>query len=111
MAPLAKGLTRLGAAVFVAEDAPAVLALQLCAPPAALWVCALSPRNIDTCRWLVAQPEQSQLRILVVGAHDDADGRSAAFRAGCDDHLSLPISHDELAARWRLHRDVVDRPT
>lgn len=52
--------------------------------------------GIDVCRELRADPLTSQIRIVMLTARSEEDGREAALAAGADDYITKPFSPLEL---------------
>ncbi|KYC41846.1 transcriptional regulator [Scytonema hofmannii PCC 7110] len=65
--------------------------------------------GIDLCQVVRADPRWSQLPILFLSAHNDADTLQRVFTSGADDYVNKPIIESELIARIlnRLERSKI----
>jgi PAS domain S-box-containing protein/putative nucleotidyltransferase with HDIG domain len=57
--------------------------------------------GFEVCRHLRAEPEYSEVPIIMVTALDDRDSRLEGINAGADDFISKPVDRAELRARVR----------
>lgn len=55
----------------------------------------------ETTRRLKADPRTKSIRVLAVTAHQEAEHRLLAWRAGCDEFLSKPVLPQDLVDRIR----------
>lgn len=63
--------------------------------------------GLDICRILRSSARWSDLPILLISEHQGARTRIAAYQAGADDVLNLPLLRAELVARLRVRIDRI----
>lgn len=101
-------LTRAGYETVEASTGPAALELVRRLRPAVLLVDVELPLldGFEVCRELQFEPFRSDLRIVVLTAHDDARARARALEAGADAYLAKPFRTIRLLATIAelLHR-------
>jgi CheY-like chemotaxis protein len=55
------------------------------------------PNGFEVCKMLRADPNYSEIPIVIFSAMDDSESKEAAFAAGANDYLTKPIRMDDLA--------------
>jgi len=121
-------LSTSGCEVVTAADGETALKLALSVPPDLALVDIQMPRmdGLELCRRLKANPTTRFVPVVMVTALDSEDEKINSFEAGADDFVTKPYSsivllarvrsllrikrlHDEVEARNRLLRQVLDR--
>jgi DNA-binding response OmpR family regulator len=55
------------------------------------------PNGFEVCKMLRADPNYSEIPIVIFSAMDDSESKEAAFAAGANDYLTKPVRMDDLA--------------
>jgi putative two-component system response regulator len=63
----------------------------------------------DTCRQLCAQPELSDMKVVMLSAKADLPERLTAYQAGAVDYIAKPFDHREVLAKVHAWTDMVHR--
>ena len=55
------------------------------------------PNGFEVCKMLRADPNYSEIPIVIFSAMDDSESKEAAYAAGANDYLTKPVRMDDLA--------------